>query len=222
VGDDKRPLQRLVLETLPFNKLSELRHKSLEELFQFSSDSTASPQANAEVNSSFNQTYVNEQLPQDCMESAQGADYTAGSPPWRTDVQSSDNLPIDRVRSNSSSARQGTFPYPPYIDQRFNIGKDAVHFEHFYCSGQQLPPCEGFPNPHADQLAQEQSGDGALVDRQDSNLLAQGQSSHREVQSPFWDEFLNYAPGDSSSNTSLSPSQPPSGNLSVHCSDMIA
>jgi hypothetical protein len=184
VGDDKRRLQRLVLETLPFNKLSELRHRSLEQLFQFSSDSTASPQANAEVSSSFNQTYVNEHLPQDCMESAQGADYTAGSPPWRTDVPNSHNLLTDRVGYNSSSARQGTSSYPPYIDQRFNIDEDAVHFERIYWSGKQLPPCEGFPNPHADQLAQEQSGEGALVDRQDSNLLAQGQSSHREVQFP--------------------------------------
>jgi hypothetical protein len=117
-------------------------------------------------------------------------------------------LPTDRVGYNSSSARQGTFPYASYIDQRFNIAEDPVHSERIYWSGQQLPPCEGFPNPHGDQLAQEQSGEGALVDRQDSNLLAQGQSSRREVQSPFWDEFLNYAPGDSSSNTSLSPSQP--------------
>jgi hypothetical protein len=104
---------------------------------------------------------------------------------------------------NSSSAR-----YTPHIDQRFDIDEDAVHSERIYWSGQQLPPCEGFPNPHGDQLAQEQSGEGAPVDRQDRNLLAHGQSSRREVQSPFWDEFLNYAPGDSSSNTSLSPSQP--------------
>jgi hypothetical protein len=142
------------------------------------------------------------------MESAQGADYTAGSPPWRTDVHNSDNLPTDRVGYNSSSARQGIFPYAPHIDQRFDIDEDPVHLERIYWSGQQLPLCEGFPNPHGDQLAQEQSGGGVLVDHQERNLLAQGQSSHREVQSPFWDEFLNYAPGDSSSNTSLSPSQP--------------
>jgi len=208
VGDDKRRLQRLVLETLPFSKLSELRHRSLEELFQFSSDSTASPQANAEASSSFNQTYVNEHLPQDSMQSTQGADCTAGSPAWRTDGQNSDNLPTDRVGYNGSSARQGTFPNASHIDQRFNIDEDAAHFERIYWSGQQPPPYEGFPNPHGDQLAQEQSGEGAPVDRQDRNLLAQGQSSHREVQSSFWDEFLNYAPGDSSSNTSLSPSQP--------------
>lgn len=207
VGGNKRWLQRLVLETLPFSQLSELRHRCLEELFQFSSDSTASPQANAEVSSSFNQTYVNEHLSQECMQSAQHADCTAGSPPSRTDVQNSDNLPTDRVVYNNSSARQGTFPHTLHIDRRFDIDEDPVHSERIYWSRQQLPPWEGFPNPHGDQLAQEQPGEGAL-DRQDRNLLAQGQSNRREVQSPSWDEFLNYAPGDSSSNTFLSPSQP--------------
>jgi hypothetical protein len=143
---------------LPFNELSELRHRCLDELFQFSSDSIASPQANAEVSTSFNQTYFDEQLPdtQDCIESAQDAwlDYAARSrPSW--EVQNRDHLPTDRGGYNHSSARQGTPPCLPDIDQRFNVDED-VNFE------------------YADQVVLKRSGEGALIDPQEGDLLARG------------------------------------------------
>ena len=57
--DTKFPPQKLVLDKLTSNPLSELRNRPLEELFQVANDPVDSSPAKAVVSPSFDQVYAN-------------------------------------------------------------------------------------------------------------------------------------------------------------------
>jgi hypothetical protein len=121
IGDNGLPRKRLVLETLPVNKLPELRDRTLGELLQFVNDM-------AEGGPSFEQIHIDEQLPstQDTIESARNTHSynTDGTLAWQEgEVGDPSNFPTD-YGGYSRLPPPFRESFLPVIDQQFDMDVD--------------------------------------------------------------------------------------------------